>query len=190
MEEKKLYKYEETQWVCSLCYPLQGADVAGVKEIGEIADGYWLALFEGKYIIVGYNGHRDDWAFVFEDKPIPDPDPKNQICSTCGKENAVSLLDLLDGYRCDNCPKEPADGVDDNDPRLKEASDWMNRVDYFKKWLVPVAVGYDFMHSCIETGGWSRGQYKIFDQWLYDKAGRLIQEWEKNELSSVQRQSE
>jgi len=170
-EQKLVYEvYEETnKWVCSLCYP-------GVKEIGEIADGFWLAFFEGNYIIVGYNGHRDDWAFVFEDKPTPNPDPQNQPCPTCGKENAVSKTDLQAGYRCGKCPDERCE-ADDNDPLLQESLAWLDRIDYFK-WLVPVEVGYDFMRSCIETGGWNQEEYKIFDQWLYDKAGRLIKEWE------------
>lgn len=154
-EQKLIYEtYEETnQWVCSLCYP-------GVKEIGEIADGFWLALFEGKYMIVGYNGHRDDWAFVFEDKPTPNPDPNDEH-------------------------------EDNDDPILHQCIEWLDKADEsYEKWLVPVAVGHDFMQSCIETGGWDQEKYKMFDQWLYDKAGRLIQEWEKNELPSVQRQPE
>lgn len=172
METEQIETYEETTWVCSMCY-------RGVKEIGEIADGFWLALFEGKYIIVGYNGHRDDWAFVFEDKPTPNPDPQNQSCPGCGKANAVTPLDLRAGYRCNDCDDCIVTGEDINDdPILAETNRWLDRTDYYKKWLVPVAVGYDFMRSCIETGGWDREECKIFDQWLYDKAGRLIQEWE------------
>ena len=54
--------------VCELCYP-------NAKEIGEIMPNYWLMENEGKYAIISYNGHRDDEALFFPEKPTPDPDP-------------------------------------------------------------------------------------------------------------------
>ena len=119
------------------------------KEIGEIADGYWFVLENDKYIILGgLYGHRDDCPLVFLDKPTPNPDPNDEH-------------------------------EDNDDPILKESLDWMTRADNsFDKWILPIGCGYDFMHSCIETGGWDQEKYKIFVYWLYDKAGRLIKEWE------------
>jgi len=57
------------QWMCELCFP-------EAKEIGIIAPGgYSLIYNQGKYHILGGQGHRDDEIITFEEMPWPDPDP-------------------------------------------------------------------------------------------------------------------
>lgn len=56
-------------WRCDLCFP-------GSVEVGIIGDGYSLMLHEGKYHIVGGQGHKGDIILTFPIKPYPDPDPE------------------------------------------------------------------------------------------------------------------
>lgn len=57
------------QWMCDLCFK-EG------KEIGRLAPGYSLIYNEGKYHILGGQGHRDDEIVTFPTTPWVDPDPE------------------------------------------------------------------------------------------------------------------
>lgn len=68
-EEPEYDKHPEYKWTCYLCYP-------GASEIGMICGGYALILWEGKYHILGGQGHLGHIEYSFENKPFPDPDPE------------------------------------------------------------------------------------------------------------------
>ena len=62
-------------WKCDMCYP-------DAIEYGMICDGYSLIKHEGKYHILGGQGHNGDILFTFPVDPWsePDPDDKRYQC--------------------------------------------------------------------------------------------------------------
>lgn len=121
-------------WMCNLCFH-------DGKEIGEIAPGYSLIYNEGKYYILGGQGHRDDEELTFETTPTPDPDP---------------------------------DCVIEDYPR---ADDWLEEVDKIDEaWKMHPTDGYAIVNTCREQ--WQTSKHPgRFSCWLYDKCGRMIQEY-------------
>ena len=57
-------------WKCDTCY-------TDAVEYGMICDGYSLIKYEGKYHILGGQGHKGDILFTFPVDPWSDPDPND-----------------------------------------------------------------------------------------------------------------
>lgn len=78
-----------TEWMCDLCFP-------HAVEIGMIAPGYALILNDGKYQILGVQGHKGHEIYTFPDKPFCDPDPDVEHNEGPIAEAEVRWIELMD----------------------------------------------------------------------------------------------
>lgn len=61
---------EKNIWACELCFP-------DVTEIGHIAHNYYLCIIDGKYAILGGQGHKCDIIHSYDIVPYPLPDDES-----------------------------------------------------------------------------------------------------------------
>lgn len=67
---KQLIGLDYPEMVCELCF----THAMGAMEYGKIAPEIWLFRVDGKYGLMGCDGHEGQEWFYFPEKPTPDPD--------------------------------------------------------------------------------------------------------------------
>lgn len=95
---------EFNTFTCPMCYP-------EATEIGKIAGHYYLTkLPNGKYVIMGGQGHLDDDVFTFQVTPEVDPfdgmtdneinqaPPKIEEAYQDKLDNVRIIMDCMEGY--------------------------------------------------------------------------------------------
>jgi hypothetical protein len=93
--------HQHSLWMCDLCYP-------NSNELGMISDSYSLIFHEGKYHILGGQGHGGEIIFTFPVDPWEDPDPEYKEILPKEIEEAASrwLNDLEKVREVFNLPPE------------------------------------------------------------------------------------
>ncbi|MHA2280093.1 MAG: hypothetical protein ACXAC5_04355 [Promethearchaeota archaeon] len=135
---------EDYPHMCELCFP------DGI-EFGFIGTGS-LILYDGKYMLLCGQGHRDDEIYTFPEKPTSNPLGTN----------------TLSDDEWDALPIEKSD----------EECKWIENIwDQTREARFHLRDAYDFVAACIDNGDIVE-EHGSFWQQIWHRCGELIEEHE------------